>query len=121
MYKRTRKVVFMKDYVIFTDSSSDISPEILSAWGVSAPSLTFRFGGEDKEFSNGDMPATEFYQKMRDGGVAKTSAVNTQTFKDAFEAVLKEGKDVLYIAFSSGLSTTFNSARIAAEILQEKY
>lgn len=111
----------MNDYVIFTDSSSDISPEILSEWGVTAPSLTFRFGGEDKEYSNGDMPATEFYQKMRDGGVAKTSAVNTQCFKDAFEAVLKEGKDVLYIAFSSGLSTTCNSAVTAADMLSKEY
>ena len=81
----------MNDFVIFTDSSSDISPEILSEWGVIAPSLTFRFSGEDKEYSNGDMSPTEFYQRMRDGGVAKTSAVNTQTFKDAFENVYVVG------------------------------
>ena len=111
----------MKEYVIFTDSSCDLSPEILAEWGVSSVSLTFRFAGEDKEYASGDMPETDFYQRMRDGGVAKTSAVNTQCFKDAFEPVLKDGKDVLYIAFSSGLSTTCNSAITAADMLSAEY
>ena len=111
----------MNEYVIFTDSSSDISPEILSSWGVRSLSLTFRFGGEDKEYSNGEMKDADFYQRMRDGGVAKTSAINTQSFKDAFESILKEGKDVLYIAFSSGLSTTCNSAITAADMLAKEY
>ena len=67
------------------------------------------------------MPISEFYQKMREGGVAKTAAVNSETFAIEFEKIVKEGKDLLYIGFSSGLSTTFNSARIAAEQLKEKY
>jgi DegV family protein with EDD domain len=58
---------------------------------------------------------------MREGAVAKTSAVNVDTFANAFEEVLKEGKDILYIGFSSGLSTTYNSARLAAQQLGEKY
>ena len=58
---------------------------------------------------------------MRDGGVAKTSAVNTQTFKDAFERILADGRDILYIGFSSGLSTTCNSAISAAQMLREAY
>ena len=111
----------MKEYVIFTDSSCDLSPEILAEWGIGSVSLTFRFSGEDKEYASGDMPATDFYQRMRDGGVAKTSAVNTQCFRDAFESVLKEGKDVLYVAFSSGLSTTCNSAITAADMLSAEY
>lgn len=116
-----RKDVSMKDYVIFTDSGCDIEPYILAEWGVYHKSLTFRFNDSDKEYSNGDMNIADFYQKMRDGGVAKTSAINTQTFKDAFEALLKEGKDVLYIGFSSGLSTTYNSAASAADMLAKEY
>ncbi len=111
----------MNDYVIMTDSSSDISPEILAEWGVPSLSLIFRFNDSDKEYSNGEMNIADFYQKMREGGVAKTSAVNTQTFKEAFEAILKEGKDILYIGFSSGLSTTCNSAAVAAEQLSPEY
>lgn len=111
----------MSNFVIHTDSGCDISPEMLAQWGVPFASLTFRFNGEDKEYANGDMSADVFYQKMRDGGIAKTAAVNTETFKASFEKTLKEGKDVLYLGFSSGLSTTYNSARIAAAELCESY
>ena len=112
----------MRDYVIFTDSACDIKPELLSQWGVSYRSLTFRFDGEEKEYSNDDMSVAEFYEKMRAGGVAKTAAVNAEAFAEMFEEeALKQGKDVLYIGFSSGLSTTYNSARIASLELKEKY
>jgi DegV family protein with EDD domain len=67
------------------------------------------------------MPIDQFYDKMRNGGVAKTAAVNPDTFANAFRAVLEEGKDILYLGFSSGLSTTFNSGRIAALQLAEEY
>ena len=110
----------MNEYAIFTDSSSDISPEILSDWGVSSLSLTFRFDCEEREYHNGDMNIADFYQKMREGSVAKTSAVNIQSFKDAFETVLKDGRDILYIGFSTGLSTTCNSAIAAAQMLHDE-
>ena len=111
----------MRDYVIITDSGCDLSPERLSKEGVSYESLTFRFDGEDKEYKNGEMDAQGFYQKMREGGVAKTAAVNKETFAQAFRTVLNEGKDILYVGFSSGLSTTYNSARLAAAELREEF
>ena len=111
----------MNEYVIFTDSSCDVSPEILAEWGVESLSLTFRFSDSDREYSNGDMNIADFYQKMRDGGVAKTSAINTQSFKEAFEKILADGRDVLYIGFSSGLSTTYNSAAVAAQMLRDEF
>ena len=112
----------MRDYVIFTDSACDIKPELLAEWGVPYRCLTFRFDGEEKEYSNDEMSVTEFYNKMRAGGVAKTAAVNAEAFAELFEEeALKKGKDVLYVGFSSGLSTTYNSARIASLELKEKY
>lgn len=111
----------MKDYIIFTDSACDIPQEKLAEWGVLYKSLTYRFSDSDEEFTDGSSPAKEFYDKMRAGGVAKTAAVNSQAFEDAFEEILKSGKDVLYLGFSSGLSTTYNSGRIAAAALAEKY
>ena len=89
--------------------------------GVPYTSLTFRFDGEEKEYANDGMSATDFYKKMRKGGTAKTAAVNAEVFKSDFENSLKAGKDVLYIGFSSALSTTYNSARIAAEDLKAEY
>lgn len=112
----------MRDYVIFTDSACDIKPQILAEWGVPYCCLTFRFDGDEREYFNEDMSAAEFYEKMKAGGVAKTAAANAEVFANLFEEnALKAGKDVLYLGFSSGLSTTYNSARIASVELKEKY
>ncbi len=111
----------MNEYVIFTDSGCDIKPEMLKEWGVLHTNLTFKFDGEDLVYTSEDMPIDQFYDKMRKGGVAKTAAVNPDTFAAAFKPVLDEGKDILYLGFSSGLSTTFNSGRIAALQLEEEY
>ena len=113
--------MIMNDYVIFTDSACDLAPELLEEWGVPSVSLTFRFEDEDKEYSNAEMPVKAFYDRMRAGGVAKTAAVNSSTFYEAFENVVKEGKDLLYIGFSSGLSATYRSAKNAAEDLAKAY
>ena len=111
----------MSNYQIYTDSACDIKPALLAEWGVRYRELTFRFDDSEQEYSNNEMDTPAFYQKMRDGGVAKTAAINTEGFASAFEESLKEGVDVLYIGFSSGLSTTYNSGRLAALQLAEKY
>ncbi len=111
----------MSTYVIYTDSACDIVPEKLAEWGVARVSLAFRFDHLDKDFLNDDMPITEFYQNMRDGHVAKTNAVNAEAFRGLFEPTLAAGIDILYLGFSSGLSTTYNQGRLAAEELAEKY
>ncbi|MBQ7288201.1 MAG: DegV family protein [Clostridia bacterium] len=111
----------MKDYIICTDSACDIRADVLKAWKVPCMNLTFKFDGDDREYTESDIAIKDFYNKMRSGAVVKTAAINPDTFKSAFEAILKEGKNVLYLGFSSGLSTTFNSARIASEELSESY
>ncbi len=108
-------------YVIYTDSGCDIKPHVLREWGVKYLNLTFHFIDEGKEYSNEDMDIETFYNRMKEGGVAKTSAINPDAFTEAFEKTLEDGKDILYLGFSTGLSTTTNSARIAAEELSEKY
>ena len=111
----------MNNYVIFTDSASDILPSLLSEWGVRSVSLGFRFDHIDKDFLNEDMPIKEFYAYMREGHVAKTNAINAQSFREAFEIALKEGNDILYLGFSSGLSTTYQQGYLAAQELAEAY
>ena len=111
----------MNNYVIFTDSACDIKPELLKEWGVEFIEMSFRFEGEDKSYYNNQLEIKDFYNKMRNGGIAKTSAVNPEDFSNAFSEILKQGNDILYLGFSSGLSTTFNSARIAAEELKPLY
>ncbi len=111
----------MNPYVIYTDTGCDLPEELLAELGVKAKSLTFRFDGSECEYTSHEMPTPEFYNEMREGKVAKTAAVNPDTFKAAFEAEVAKGNDLLYIGFSSGLSTTYNSGRLACEELSEVY
>ena len=111
----------MSDYVIITDSSCDIMPDLLESWEVPYVSLTYQFDEDAESHGNYDLPFHAFYERMRQGSVARTAASNMETFKKAFEAILKQGKDLLYIGFSSGLSTTVNSGAMAARELMEEY
>ena len=111
----------MSEYIIYTDSACDIAPEILKEWGVKYQNLTFRFVDEEREYQNDEMTPADFYACMRAGRVAKTAAINVETFKAAFEEVLKEGRDLLYLGFSSGLSNTSNAGQLAANELAELY
>ena len=111
----------MTDFVIYTDSGCDIASALLADWGVRSSSLTFRFEDEDREYSSEDMTVRAFYDRMRAGGIAKTAAINIGNFLDAFEPLLRQGLDILYLGFSSALSTTFNSAAIAARQLAAQY
>ena len=111
----------MNDYVIFTDSCCDISPEMLAQWGVPYANMTFSFDGEDKEYISADITNKEFYDRMRQGAHPRTAAINADAFARAFTPILEEGKDILYVAFSSGLSTTVSSAQMAVEELKESY
>ena len=111
----------MKDYIIFVDSACDISCDLLNKWGVKYCSLSLAFSGNTKEYSDHEIPAHEFYEKMRNGALPKTSAANMGKFYDAFEAIVKDGYDIMYLGFSSGLSATVNFAREAAEEIMSQY
>lgn len=121
MQAALKKGVIMNNYIIYTDSASDISPALLEKWGVKCINLTFVLDGEERIYSENEIPIKDFYNLMRSGTVAKTSAINSEAFKAAFESELSQGRDILYLGFSSGLSTTCGCARIAADELMEKY
>lgn len=113
----------MNDYVILTDSSADLEQKMVEELELEVLPLTFLIG-EDSYFNypdNREMAPKEFYNKVRDGAMPTTNAVNVGQATDAIEPLLKAGRDVLVLGFSSGLSTTFNSIKIASEELAEKY
>lgn len=113
----------MPDYVILTDSSADLSAEMVREAGVTVLPLSFTIQGETYENTpdNREMDPALFYDMLRAGELATTSAVNVAAYTDTVEPLLQAGKDVLILAFSSGLSTTCNSAEVAAEELRERY
>ena len=110
----------MNRYQIITDSTCDFPNELYAQLDVTKVSLTVQFAGEDRQDTNDDS-LKQLYDGLRSGETAVTSAVNPQQWADAMEAALCAGKDVLVLAFSSGLSTTCQSACIAARELQDKY
>ena len=110
----------MPNYQIITDSGCDLPNEMLQQLNLKMVSLSMLFRGETVADSvSGDIKA--FYDAMREGESASTSAINPDGWAKAMEPVLTGGTDVLVITFSSGLSTTYQSAVIAAEELREKY
>ena len=109
------------EYVLITDSACDILPEKLREWNVELVRMPYLFTDDGKERLDHDQPMKEFYGEMRNGRVAKTSGVNEDTFQNTFEPILAAGKDLLYIAFSSGLSVTCANGKKAAEELAAKY
>ena len=110
----------MSEYVITTDNNSDLPEEYLKDHGVGCMYLSYSMDG--KNYTHGNfLPEHEFYEAMRNGSMPTTAQVNPENAKALLESYLKEGKDILHIAFSSGLSGTYNSSRIAAEELMEEY
>ena len=113
----------MSQFVIMTDSCADLTAELVAELDVQVLPLSYEMDGQIvyNYPDNREMDPHAFYDLLRAGKTAVTSAVNVAQFAEAMEAYLQEGKDVLVLAFSSGLSTTYNSAAIAADDLKEKY
>ena len=113
----------MSEFVIVTDSSADLPAGLVRELGVEVLPLSFTIQGntyrnypDDRE-----MDPAVFYKMLRDGEAATTSAVNVAEYTALLEPLLQAGKDVLVLAFSSGLSTTYQSSVIAVNELSEQY
>ena len=99
----------MSEYVITTDNNSDLPEEYLKDHGVGCMYLSYSMDG--KNYTHGNfLPEHEFYEAMRNGSMPTTAQVNPENAKALLEPYLKEGKDILHIAFSSALSGTYNSS-----------
>ena len=110
----------MADYKIITDSCCDLPVDMIASLDIHMISLNLHFRGETLKDSVTDEIKT-VYDAWRAGEAATTSAVNPQQWAEGIEPVLADGRDALVLTFSSGLSTTYQSAAIAAQELQEKY
>ena len=111
----------MNEYVIFTDTACDIVPEILDEWNVECIDLLFREVSSEKTYTQRDMPTDQFYQKMKEGQMFRTSAANMEDFINAFVPWLEKGVDILYVGFTSGMSGTVNTAKVVARDLKERF
>jgi len=110
----------VKEFVITTDSTVDLSKEFLEEKDITVLSLSYILDGVTYRDMDG-LSGKEFFDKLRNGSLPTTSQVNPEEAHAVFEPIVKSGKDILHIGFSSGLSGTYNSCRIAAEELMEEY
>lgn len=113
----------MGDYILMTDSSCDLNAKMAEEMELTVLPLTVYV--DDVKYTNyldeREISFREIYDKLRTKCPAKTSGVNVQDFMDLMEAYLKEGRDVLYLGFSSGLSMTFNAGAAAVAELAKQY
>lgn len=113
----------MNDYVIISDSTTDLTPEMIKEFEVEILPLSFVI--DNKTYFNypdeRDLPLKEFYNLLRKGKLVTTGQINVNDFLEGFEKYLNKGLDILYVAFSSGLSGTYSSAKIAADEIRSKY
>ena len=109
----------MSSYVIMTDNMADLPESYIQEHELPILSLSYVIDGEtyDREHPQ---DVKEFYSRMRSGSMPTTSQANPEQAKEIFLACLSKGQDVLYLAFSSGLSGTCNSGRIAAAEIEEE-
>ena len=110
----------MRDYVITVNSTVDVPKEWLEERHVPVIPLKYTIDGETYIDMEG-LSAKEFFDKLREGKMSTTSQVNPEEAAAELEPYIKEGKDILHLGFSSGLSGTLNSMKIAGEMLEEKY
>ena len=113
----------MSEYVILTESSCDLTPELVAQAGVEVLPLSFTIDGKNYPHypDARAYPIADFYQRMREGAVAVTAAANVVELTEGMEKHLRQGRDVLFLCFSSGLSSTRDACAIAAENLRERY
>lgn len=111
----------MNSYCIVSDSCLDFSPEEMKAKGVELVPINTVMDEVEYGVNREKISLEDFFQKIKEGARPTTVAANPADYQDFFEKFLKEGKDLLYIAFSSGLSSSYANARLAIEDLKGTY
>ena len=113
----------MQNYVIITDSTGDLSEALVKEMDVTVLPMSFSIGEKSyKNYpDNHELSAEDFYAMLRAGAMSTTAQLNTAAYLDAATPFLEAGQDVLFLVFSSGLSGSYNSSRMAVEDLREKF
>lgn len=112
----------MPDYVLTCSSVADLPHEYTEENNIGVLPFRLYMDGQEYQDDQGrSMPPAEFYEKMRQGAMPTTTMVNTELYKDFFRPYLEKGEDVLHIEFSSGMSGTYQAAKLAAAQLEEEF
>jgi len=113
----------MKEYALVTDATVDLPQSILDEIGVKVIAMPVRMSEKEYMYepSQKQLAVSDFYQRLRSGEKPETAQINMVLFLDTFIPLAKQGMDILYLSFSSGMSGTYQSARMAGEELRRLY
>ena len=113
----------MREFVLVSDSTGDLPIDIIKKLDIKIIPFSYSIDNDIYYYrldeTDGDI--ADFYNKLRDGAMPVTSQINPNTYKEAFEEIIKSGKDVLYVGFTSGLSGAFQSSVLGADMVLDKY
>lgn len=113
----------MREYVLVSDSTCDLPIDVIKDLGIKILPFSYSINDEVFEYylDERDGEISAFYDRLRAGDMPITAQVNIQAYTDLYEAFIKEGKDILYLAFSSGLSGSYQTSRLAIDMVKEDY
>lgn len=113
----------MKEYVLISDSTADLPMDIIKDLDVEIIPFSYSINDEIYEFclNYDDEAISDFYNKLRKGAMPVTSQINPVMYKEYFEKYVKDGKSVIYLSFSSGLSGSFNTSLVGLDMLMDEY
>lgn len=113
----------MKDYVIVSDATLDLPASVIEEYDIKV--IPMGVSIDEKEYyhypDEREITVEDFYSKLKNGSIARTTQITPAYFMKYFSEILEQGQDILYIAFSSGLSGTYNTSQIVAKELEEEY
>ena len=112
----------MSDFILSCCSTADMSEQFFKDRGINVLLFSYTMDGVTYPDDFGhSIPFDEFYRRIAEGATPTTSQVNVEEYLESFTPYLKEGKDILHVTLSSGLSGTYNSACVAAQMLEERF
>lgn len=111
------------NYVLFTDTDTDMTPAVAAEYGYNLISMPYTLNGVDYyPYADGkEIDFKKFYDTLRSGAMPTTNALNMNKYLDYFEPVFASGKDILYVHFSRAMSGSFDQMDKAIELLKQKY
>ena len=112
----------MSDFILSCCSTADMSEQFFKDRGINVLLFSYTMDGVTYPDDFGhSIPFDEFYRRIAEGATPTTSQVNVEEYLESFTPYLKEGKDILHVTLSSGISGTYNSACVAAQMLEEQF
>lgn len=112
-----------QEYQLFCDATNDLPAEVIDKLDVKIVPMEVVLDGKSYTYDmyEKELSCAEFYAQLKEGKLSSTSQINPVVYEELFRPVLEEGKDIFYLAFTSGMSGTYQASLIAREILLEDF